>query len=263
MALLLMNGMSIRAVPFTDVTSTLTTLIVDGISSHSMLLDSYVVLHAAFVAALHKIVGVEFGMYFMLHGPPRRRLSLRDSAAYFVQNVVASYEKHLASAETHFTSESPAAKGQETQEDARGKEASNLLVLLSELFNFSVISHVLMYDLIRILLSEQLNELRVELILKIARDAGQQLRSVDPMALKDIIQIVHTKLPSDPKAMSSRTRFMVETLTNLKNNKVKKVAVGAAGSAGSEAVERVKKFLSGLNKKKHGTYRVVSEYLKY
>ncbi len=26
-----------------------------------MLLDSYVVLHAAFVASLHKIIGVEFG----------------------------------------------------------------------------------------------------------------------------------------------------------------------------------------------------------
>lgn len=48
---------------YTDVTSTLTTLVVDGISSHSMHLDSYVVLHAAFVAALHKIIGVEFGTY--------------------------------------------------------------------------------------------------------------------------------------------------------------------------------------------------------
>ena len=44
-----------------DVSSTLTALIVDGISSHSMLLDQYVVLHAAFVASLHKIIGVEFG----------------------------------------------------------------------------------------------------------------------------------------------------------------------------------------------------------
>ena len=46
---------------FLDVTSTLTTLIIDGISSHSSLLDSYVVLYAAFVSSLHKIVDVEFG----------------------------------------------------------------------------------------------------------------------------------------------------------------------------------------------------------
>ena len=43
---------------------------------------------------------------------------------------------------------------------------------------------------------------------------------------------------------------MVETLTNLKNNKVKKTAAGQL--AGSEAVERMKKWLSGLTKKRHG-----------
>lgn len=48
---------------WTDVTETLTKLIVDGISSHSMHLDQYVVLHAAFVSALHKLVGIEFGKH--------------------------------------------------------------------------------------------------------------------------------------------------------------------------------------------------------
>ena len=42
---------------------------------------------------------------------------------------------------------------------------------------------------------------------------------------------------------------MVETLTNLKNNKVKKAA---GQTAGGEAVERMKKFLSGLSKRRHG-----------
>ena len=46
---------------FIDVTATLTSLIIDGISSHSSLLDSYVVLYAAFVSSLHKVVGLEFG----------------------------------------------------------------------------------------------------------------------------------------------------------------------------------------------------------
>lgn len=45
----------------TDVTSTLTTLMIDGISSHAMLLDSFVVLHAAFISSLHRLIGVEFG----------------------------------------------------------------------------------------------------------------------------------------------------------------------------------------------------------
>jgi len=52
---------------FLDVTSTLTTLIIDGICSHSSLLDSYVVLYAAFVCSLYKIIGIEFGMFIASH----------------------------------------------------------------------------------------------------------------------------------------------------------------------------------------------------
>jgi hypothetical protein len=44
-----------------DVTSSLTTLIVDGISSHSYHLDSFVVLHASLVTSLYKVIGNDFG----------------------------------------------------------------------------------------------------------------------------------------------------------------------------------------------------------
>jgi nucleolar MIF4G domain-containing protein 1 len=46
-------------------------------------------------------------------------------------------------------------------------------------------------------------------------------------------------------------RFMVETLTNLKNNKTKRTA--GQQHQGGEAVERMKKFLSGIARKRHGT----------
>ena len=52
---------------YPDVTSTLTTLIIDGISSHSSLLDSYVVLYAAFMSSLHKIVGIKFGKNYLMN----------------------------------------------------------------------------------------------------------------------------------------------------------------------------------------------------
>jgi len=45
---------------------------------------------------------------------------------------------------------------------------------------------------------------------------------------------------------------MIETLNNLTNNKIKKTA--AAQHQGGDAVERMKKFLSGLGKKKHGMF---------
>jgi len=54
--------------------------------------------------------------------------------------------------------------------DEPGKEASNLIVLVSELYNFQVISCILIYDLVRDLLSKpQLSEYSVELLLKIVR----------------------------------------------------------------------------------------------
>ena len=55
-------------------------------------------------------------------------------------------------------------------QDGPGKEASNLIVLVSELYNFQVISCILIYDLVRNLLSKpQLSEYSVELLLKIVR----------------------------------------------------------------------------------------------
>jgi len=118
-----------------------------------------------------------------------------------VQNVVSSYERHysILSTTTH-----------DATSDPLGKECSNLIVLLSELYNFQVISCALIYDIIRNLLLAELTEFVVELLLKLLRstyryfwrfivvtellrDSGQQLRQDDPSALKDIVQIVQSK----------------------------------------------------------------------
>ncbi|KAF6754394.1 MIF4G/MA4 domain-containing protein [Ephemerocybe angulata] len=204
-----------------DVTSTLAKLIIDGISSHSMLLDSYVVLHGAFVSSLHKLIGVEF-------------------AAHFVQETITLYEKHYSELSTLGVNDAePDAKD-------RGKECSNLIVLISELYNFQVISCVLVFDIIRSLLDGRLSEFDVELLLKVLRSSGQQLRQDDPLALKDIVQAVQDKVADEKADNNSRIRFMIETLLNLKNNKVKKVS--AAQSQGGDSVERMKKFLAGLSK---------------
>jgi len=46
-----------------DVTTTITDLVLLAISSKANLLDSFVSLYAIFVGALHRIIGVEFGMF--------------------------------------------------------------------------------------------------------------------------------------------------------------------------------------------------------
>jgi hypothetical protein len=50
-----------------------------------------------------------------------------------------------------------------------GKECSNLMVLISELYNFQVISCLLVFDIIRGLLENKLTEFSVELLLKVVR----------------------------------------------------------------------------------------------
>ncbi|KAG2128072.1 hypothetical protein BD769DRAFT_1457825 [Suillus cothurnatus] len=69
------------------------------------------------------------------------------------------------------------------------------------------------------------------------------------MALKDIVTLAQSRATAQADTMSSRTRFMTETLNNLKNNKTRKTA--ATQHQGGDAVERMKKFLSGLGKEKH------------
>lgn len=82
--------------------------------------------------------------------------------------MVLSYERHLSSLlsdedlEPEFVEEKPTP-------DDKGKEASNLIVLLSELYNFQVISSVLVFDIIRALLNREVQEFQVELLLKIVR----------------------------------------------------------------------------------------------
>lgn len=82
-----------------------------------------------------------------------------------MQSVVSSYERH-------YNALASAVAGDALGEPS-GKECSNLIVLLSELYNFQVISCILVYDIIRNLLSAELTEFVVELLLKLLRSTYQ------------------------------------------------------------------------------------------
>ncbi|KAG8746207.1 suppressor of glycerol defect [Ceratobasidium sp. 414] len=227
-----------RSNPRNDVTQALTSILLNSISSSANLLDTFVILHAAFIAAMHKLIGIEF-------------------AAYFVEQTVSSYETHWATLRTAAlkpAENSTIENNGDTSPPTGTKESSNLLVLLSELYNFQMISCVLIYDLIRALLNSEFLEHDVELLLKVVKNSGHQMRQDDPLALKDIIQLVQDKMRGkNPNELSSRFRFLVETLVNLKNNKLKdaKRATGTGQKVASDAVERMKKYLSGIDKKRH------------
>ncbi|SLM38081.1 nuclear protein [Lasallia pustulata] len=135
-----------------------------------------------------------------------------------------------------------------------GKEASNLVSLLSRLFIFGVISSTLAFDYIRLLL-EDLSESNTELLLRIVRDCGPNLLQDDPSALKSIVEIMRNTvlgLKNDGKKISVRTDFMIETINDLRNHKARKTAAGSAGVS-EEHVRHMKKLLGTLNQRARAT----------
>jgi nucleolar MIF4G domain-containing protein 1 len=102
------------------------------IGERSVLNDTFIVLHAGFIAAVYKIMGMDFG-------------------AEIVQKVVETMDA-----------------GGDERGKFEGKEYINLVSLLCQLYNFHVIGHPLMFDYIRLFLQE-ITETNTELLLKIIR----------------------------------------------------------------------------------------------
>jgi nucleolar MIF4G domain-containing protein 1 len=202
------------------VTSTLADLLLTSVCEPTALPDTLIILPAGFIAAVYKIIGTDFG-------------------AQIIQRVVELFDEHYQRA-TSASREGPAAPVSDSS-----KETSNLIMLLSEMFNFQVVGSNLIFDYIRLLLGK-LSEQNAELLLKIIRTSGPQLRQDDPSALKDIITLLRPSVASvGEENISVRTKFMIETIHDLKNNKMK---TGSAASAvTSEHTIRMKKILGTLN----------------
>ncbi|KAM0791823.1 hypothetical protein ACM66B_004082 [Microbotryomycetes sp. NB124-2] len=206
--------------PRAVVSATLTTLLLEIVAGRDNLGEQLIVNYAALVAALFRVVGVEF-------------------PASVVAKSIGMLESKLGKAR-EATQQTSAFEGLPSS-----KECENIVAFIAELYNFQVVACVLIYDLVRLFVERGLDELDVELLLKILRRSGQQLRQDDPSALKQIIDIVKKKQQGvDPSSMNSRTKFMIESLTNLRNNKIK-----ADANGNLDMYSNLRKFLSGLKKR--------------
>jgi len=191
------------------VNTTLVDLLMGMLSDPSGLLDTFLILHAAFIAAIYKVIGPDFG-------------------AQIVERIVTEFDSHY----------------QENKQGA-GKHTTNLMSLVAELYTFQVIGSNLVFDYVRFFLGE-LSDINTELLLRIVRAAGPQLRQDDPTALKDIVVLVQKSAAKAGQSnLSVRTKFMIETINDLKNNRMK---TGVAASAISrEHTTRMKKGLGSLS----------------
>ncbi|KAJ2393004.1 suppressor of glycerol defect, partial [Coemansia sp. RSA 2611] len=171
------------------VTSVLTSLILQSIESRINVLDTFLYVNAAIVGAVYRIVGLE-------------------PVAHLVQTLMEEFERRFVQSLGEF-------KAHGAADAMLGKECQNLCVFVAELYNFQVVSCQLVYDMIRLCI-EDINEFTAELLLKVIRISGQQLRKDDPLALKEIVRQVTEKVGKMGK-LSARCRFMVESLTSLKD----------------------------------------------
>ncbi|RVX75442.1 hypothetical protein B0A52_00795 [Exophiala mesophila] len=200
--------------PRQDVTTILIELLISLCCNKMTLQNTFVILHAAFAAAVYKVIGVDFG-------------------AGLLSQLVDRFDTYHSATDGG--------------SDGSGKESLNLTSFLSNLFTFHVVSSGIILDHIRLLLSN-LTESSTELLLRLIRDCGPQLRQDDPTSLKSIIQLMQQEIGRMEAAgvkMSVRTKFMVETITDLKNNRMKNAASNAGLS--SEHITRMRKALGSLN----------------
>lgn len=153
-----------------------------------------------------------------------------------------------------------------------GKEKANIVRFWSRLYNLDVVSCQFIYSLIRDFIGPEgssLGEDEVEQLLICLKcglsacfscsslmnftGSGAKLRSDDPTSLKQIVQLVEAKKRTmDPDSMSSRTKFMIETLGNIKNNRIKHDASQTGPGSVFATEEALRKHLSSLGKKRSG-----------
>ena len=192
--------------PRQHVTATLIDILVGLVADAAVLNDTFLVLHAGFAAAVYKLVGTDFG-------------------AQLLERLVQKID--------HFYS----ASGSE------GKQALNLLAFLCNLYIFQLVGSPIIFDYIRLLLAE-LSENNTELLLRVIRTCGQTLRQDDPSALKDVVLLLQRSVAKAGEAhVSVRTKFMIETINDLKNNRMK---AASSTTLTAEQTTRIKKTLLSL-----------------
>ena len=217
-----------------DVTMMVTRLILDTIAARTNLTDSIVVLYAALIVAMHRLVGVEFGASFLQTA---------------VERFVASYAPLIAG----------------TDDEAKARECSNIMLLLCHLFNLRLLAAGIMYDVVKLLVGSDFSaivpgltaghavtEADIELLLRIVKTSGSQLRHDDAAALRAIVELTQKRVAESTTADSSRARFMLEAMSDA-SQRPKKVVL-------SDTLQRMAKYLSGLDKRHmlraHGVLQV-------
>lgn len=219
-------------------------------SNSSQLMTSLIPIYAAMIAALHLAVGADVG-------------------AFIIESLATSLHKEIEKEREILQSESG---GSGTDHKyITSKLSNNALLLLVYLYNLRVLHHTLIVDLMTLLAGSfqstpsssapsqtsvkdtgkglsgplvgvAIGELEVELLVCLVDHCGAQLRADDPIGLKTAITTLtrRSAVQSDAQnaAGSTRLRFMLEALTDLRNNKSRRIQ-----SANADVVKGLRHWL--------------------
>lgn len=178
------------------VTDAMTKEVLAIICQTNKLVDGFIMNYAAVLFSLWKLRGTEVGALFIQS---------------FVEKFLEYYYRQMDVVQNFNSNEETAA--------IFPKECSNLITLLAYCYNFGFISCKLIYDLIRYFVKSP-NEFTTELLLKVVSVSGPLIRGDDPSALKEIISVLLANVKS-LKDQPVRLRFLLETMSDLKNNRLK------------------------------------------
>ncbi|XP_064291574.1 nucleolar MIF4G domain-containing protein 1 [Passer domesticus] len=187
-----------------DMNDTLTDILMNACVTAVAMPARLVMEHVLLVSILHHNVGIEVG-------------------AHFLEAVVKKFDELCKS-------------------DAEGKECENLLALIAHLYNFHVVHCLLIFDILKKLVST-FTEKEIELILFLLKNVGFSLRKDDALALKELITEAQKKASTAEKKFQDQTRvrFMLETMLALRNNDMRKIP-----GYDPEPVERLRKLQRAL-----------------
>lgn len=108
-------------------------------------------------------------------------------------------------------------------DDNPSKLCHNIVRCLSYLYSFKVLTSVLLYDVIRKLVS-QCSTTDIELLLIILKTVGLDIRKEDPQSMKDIILEVQGKRKLKEEGLDdSRVTWMFDTINAIKTNNHRKI----------------------------------------
>ena len=186
--------------------------ILHNLNNSTQLLTPLCVLYSAIITELHMVHGVTTG-------------------SLFIENIVLKFIELTKQSSSN------------THDELSDKSVSNILLLISYMFNFTLVNAVFITDIINyILSSNQSIESTVEYILVILQHCGYQLRRTNAVQLKHIVLSIQSYITQSGTDSNTRVQYMVELINNIKNNK-------RSADTYLDTIEHIKTLITNLARK--------------